>query len=165
MADGLNGATKPLKRGRRKGSPKVPGSGRKKGSPNKATLATREQILDLCDPVKILANVAMGKQFLVVDPKDSCNRIKSFPTADQIINAATILSHKLLPNLRAQELSGPGGGAIETRAADSGALEELMNKLNGMSQRRVFDDTPLIEKSFAEMAAGGDTVADSEGAN
>ena len=153
------------KRGRPRGSPKVVGSGRKRGTPNKKTVATREQILEMCDPLKLLANIALGKEWLVADGKDHGRRVKAFPTGDQRYNACQTLAHKLLPNLRAQELSGPAGGPIETRAADSGALEELMNKLNGMRQRRVLDDNPPIEKSLAEMAAGGDTVADSEGAN
>ena len=159
----LNGAGNvPLKRGRKPGSPKPAGSGRKKGTPNKQTIATRAQILEKCDPLKILADVALGKRWAVVDPADSSKRILSYPSGDQRIHAVTTLAKKVSPDLRAQELSGPGGAPIETKEVNSeDALKILLSRIDKMSERVNFDDKPPTEKFLAEMAAHGD----SEGAN
>ena len=140
----LNDA-KPLskkKRGRKPGSPKPAGSGRRKGTPNKQTIATREQILEQCDPLKILADVALGKRWAVVDPTDSSKRIWSFPSGDQRIHAVTTLAKKVSPDLRSQELSGPEGGPIETKDANRGnALETLLHRIDGMANRTQIDPT------------------------
>lgn len=161
MPDGLNGATEPRKRGRPKGSPKPPGSGRRKGTPNKQTIGTREQILEQCDPLKVLADVALGKRWVVVDPKDSSKRIWSYPSGDQRIHAVTTLAKKVSPDLRSQELSGPEGGPIQTQDAGSAkALETLMSRVDGMSQRVNIDDKPPTKMSLAEKAAHGDTNSD-----
>jgi hypothetical protein len=136
LADGTNGITKPLKRGRPKGSPKPAGSGRKRGTPNKTTVATREQILEQCDPLKILADVALGKRWVVVDPADSSKRIWSYPSGDQRIHAVTTLAKKVAPDLRSQELSGPEGGPIQTEGTNGGdALENLLNRIDGIAKR------------------------------
>ena len=137
------------RRGRPKGSPKVVGSGRQRGTPNKKTVATREQILELCDPLKLLANIALGKEWLVADGKDHGRRVKAFPNGDQRYNACQTLAHKLLPNLRAQELSGPLGGPIQTMdvATAGDAREELMKKLNGMSARMEPDEMVVSDKA------------------
>lgn len=157
MADGTKGMTKPLKRGRPKGSPKPAGSGRRKGTPNKQTISTREQILEQCDPLKLLADVALGKRWVVVDPADSSKRIWSYPSGDQRIHAVTSLARKVAPDLRAQELSGPGGAPIETRTAGTDALETLMNRLDGMSGRVSFDDKHATEMPPAKMATLGNS--------
>lgn len=157
MADGLNGITEPLKRGRAKGSPKPAGSGRRKGTPNKQTISTREQILEQCDPLKILADVALGKRWVVVDPADSSKRIWSYPSGDQRIHAVTSLARKVAPDLRSQELSGPAGGPIETQAGGADPMSLILSRLNGMAQRVDPDNKPSIEVPPAKMAALGDS--------
>ena len=143
MPDDLNGAS-PRKRGRPKGSPKVVGSGRAKGTANKRTIATREQILQVCNPLKLLTDVALGRPFFIVDLEDGRRRNRVSPTPDQIMNARAILAHKTAPNLRAQELSGPGGAPIETiNISGEAAREVLVKQLHGMSERMVVDRDEL----------------------
>lgn len=80
-----------------KGSPKTPGSGRKPGSRNKVTIKTREELWAYID-----AQVAQGKaanpfQVLV-------DTMLTDPA--QRVQCANALADRLLPRLKAVEISG-----------------------------------------------------------
>ena len=99
-------------RGRPPGQPKT--GGRRKGTPNKSRTATLDQINSYSDPIGFLEKVCRG---LLVECRDPDNNdpkaaILTRPSMEQRINAATILSKKVLPDSRAVELGGPGGGDL-----------------------------------------------------
>ena len=102
------------KGGRPKGMGKVPGSGRRKGTPNRTRAATLEQINLYSDPIGFLQRVCRGLLIECRDPdnNDPKAAILTRPSMEQRINAATILSKKVLPDTRAVELGGPGGGDL-----------------------------------------------------
>ncbi len=87
--------------GRPKGSMKQPGSGRKPGTPNHTTQALRKRIHRLGKPVETVCGVAAGK-----------TTIEGFAQADAI----KLLFKAVVPELRAEIVSGPDDGPIETRA-------------------------------------------------
>ncbi len=102
------------KAGRPKGLGKVPGSGRKKGTPNRTRAATLEQINSYSDPIGFLQKVCRG---LLIECRDADSNdpkatILTRPSMEQRLTAATILSKKVLPDSKAVELGGPGGGDL-----------------------------------------------------
>ncbi len=98
--------------GRPKGYAKT--GGRRKGVPNKDRAATLAAINSYSDPVGFLQKVCRG---LLVecrnpDSDDPKAAILTRPTLEQRINAATILSKKVLPDSKAVELGGPDGSDL-----------------------------------------------------
>ena len=98
--------------GRPKGYPKS--GGRLRGTPNKDRAATLAAINSYSDPIGFLQKVCRG---LLVECRDADSEdpkvaILTRPTLEQRINAATILSKKVLPDSKAVELGGPGGGDL-----------------------------------------------------
>ena len=102
----------PRRPGRRKGSPKVPGSGRKAGTPNRSTMTTRERIQELADPIAFLADVMAGKRMTAAGEPGDMKRTWCYPTLAQRVQASETLLRKLLPDLKATELSGPDGAPL-----------------------------------------------------
>lgn len=95
--------------GRPKGLGKVPGSGRKKGTPNHSTVQTRERIAKEADPIGFLIGVSRGLQFERAPNPNSNERVKVRPTLEQSIGAAQTLARKIVPDMRAVEVSGDAG--------------------------------------------------------
>ncbi len=98
--------------GRPKGYAKT--GGRRRGTPNKDRAATLEEIRSYSDPVGFLQKVCRG---LLVecrnpDSDDPKAAILTRPTLEQRINAATILSKKVLPDSKAVELGGLDGSDL-----------------------------------------------------
>ena len=93
------------------GIPKT--GGRKKGIPNKISVATRERIQREADPIGFLIDVANGKAIKAAFPsKDDGTKtgtVQIYPTLDQRIEAAQYLGKKLMPDLKAIEMSGELG--------------------------------------------------------
>ena len=100
--------TEQLKRGpgRPRGLGKVPGSGRKPGTPNRSTVQTRDRIQELADPIAFLADVMAGKQMVAAGEPGDAKKTWCYPTLTQRIQASETLLRKLLPDLRATELTG-----------------------------------------------------------
>ena len=112
----------PLKRppGRPKGTPKT--GGRQKGTPNRSTVQTRERIRKLADPIGFLADVMDGKRMSAAGESGDAKKTWCYPTLAQRVQASETLLKKLLPDLRATELTGdlrPVLKAVEYRIVDA----------------------------------------------
>ncbi len=92
--------------GRQKGLGKVPGSGRKKGTPNRSTAQTREYIQKQADPITFLCQVCRGLQFEAALDSGDAKKAKMYPTLEQRLHAAQTLARKVLPDMKAVEMSG-----------------------------------------------------------
>ncbi len=100
--------TDKLKRGpgRPRGLGKVPGSGRKPGTPNRDRAATIEKIMRQADPLEFLCKVCNGDRMEAASEPGAKKRTHWFPTGDQRITAAQTLARKVLPDMKATELTG-----------------------------------------------------------
>ena len=102
----------PKKRGpgRPRGYPRS--GGRAKGTPNRKNQVTRDFVIREGAPLAFLCSVVRGKRFTAADEPGGKKRIHVFPSLDQRIRAAEVLSRKVLPDLKATELTGKDGGPI-----------------------------------------------------
>jgi len=91
--------------GRPKGSSKVPGSGKKAGTPNLMSPEFRQWLMARAKPFELLAAICAGEE---IEDKDG----KRKPTMSERLRAAETISRKLLPDLRATELTGKDGEAL-----------------------------------------------------
>jgi|SRR5579863_7378716 len=91
---------------RPRGLPKT--GGRKKGVANKINVATRERIMQEADPIGLLISVVNGESVKTATLDDNGRTIEAevLPTLDQRLDAAQFLAKKLLPDLKAIEMSG-----------------------------------------------------------
>ena len=117
-------ATEKLRRkpGRPKGTPKT--GGRQKGTPNRSTVQTRDRIQELADPIAFLADVMAGKRLVAAGEPGDMKTTWCWPTLAQRVQAGETLLRKLLPDLKATELTGniqPVITAIERRIVDHGS--------------------------------------------
>ena len=101
--------------GRPKGLGKVPGSGRRRGTPNRSTAQTREFIQKEADPIGFLCRVARGLMFEAALAVGDDKKVKMYPTPDQRVHAALALSRKILPDMKAIEMTGEAGAPISVR--------------------------------------------------
>ncbi len=92
--------------GRPKGLGRVPGSGRKKGTPNRSTAQTRERILELADPIAFMADVMKGKRMVAAGEPGDSTKTWCYPTLEQRHRAGEVLMKRLMPELKAQEITG-----------------------------------------------------------
>ncbi len=104
--------------GRPRGLGKVPGSGRKPGTPNKDRAITRDFIIKHGAPIAFLCSVVKGRRFTSAKEPGDAKRTHVFPTVDQRLRAAEILSKKVLPDLRSTELTGKDGGPVALTLLD-----------------------------------------------
>ncbi len=110
-------------RGRPKGHPKT--GGRAKGTPNKSTVATRDRIMELGDPIEFLSDVMAGKRMTAAQTDDKRGRKTwVYPTLPQRQAAAETLLRKILPDLKATELTGADGEALIPAPFGSSQLPE-----------------------------------------
>ena len=113
-------AASPAKRkpGRPRGTPKS--GGRKKGTPNRSTVQTRDRIQELADPIAFLADVMGGKRMTAAGELGDKKRTWAYPTLAQRVQASETLLRKLLPDLKATELTGKDGAPLiePTRRAE-----------------------------------------------
>ncbi len=105
-------AASPAKRkpGRPKGYPKS--GGRQRGTPNRSTAQTRDRIKELADPIAFLADVMAGKRMVAAGEPGDMKKTWCYPTLTQRVQASETLLRKLLPDLKATELSGPDGAPL-----------------------------------------------------
>jgi hypothetical protein len=99
--------------------------GRPRGVPNKTTRAAKEAITDAA-PWELLVRVMRGQTFKRADEEGARRAVGVRPTLTQSIAAAEALLRKVCPDMKATELSGPGGGPIasETRVEHRETLQE-----------------------------------------
>ncbi len=90
----------------------MPGSGRAKGTPNRRTVQTRERIQELADPIQFLADVMAGRRMTAAGEPGQAKRTWVYPTLAQRVQAGETLLRKLLPDLRATELTGKDGAPV-----------------------------------------------------
>ena len=98
--------------GRPKGLGKVPGSGRARGTPNRSTVQTRDRIQKLADPIAFLADVMAGKRMVAAGEPGDMKKTWCYPTLAQRVQAGETLLRKLLPDLKATELTGKDGAPV-----------------------------------------------------
>lgn len=104
--------SEPRTPGRKPGSPRVPGSGRKVGTKNKVTLPVKEMILTRGRPVELLCDVSRGLRIRVGPQAGPGEPEWCYPDLPTRINAARTLLGKIVPDLRAQEITGKDGDAL-----------------------------------------------------
>src|SRR5262252_8364406 len=123
--------------GRPKGLGRVPGSGRKPGTPNRTTAELRQQIT-AARPVEFLIKVAEGRRVRIGPQAGPGLPTYAYPSLEQRLRAAELLMKKILPDLTAAEVTGPGGGPLQVErsltALDDLASEELA-MLEGILKR------------------------------
>jgi hypothetical protein len=101
----------PRKRGRPRGLPKT--GGRQRGTRNQISADLRQEIIEHANPVKFLADVVAGRRIRVGPVAGPGAGKHEYPTVAQRMTAATVLLGKLLPDVKATELSGPDGEPLE----------------------------------------------------
>ena len=104
------------KPGRPKGYPRT--GGRAKGTPNRKNQVTRDYVIREGAPLQFLCSVVRGKRFTAAAEPGDRKRTHVFPSMDQRLRAAEILSRKVLPDLRATELTGKDGGPVALTLLD-----------------------------------------------
>ncbi len=107
--------------GRPRGYPRS--GGRAKGTPNKKNQVTRDYVIKEGAPLAFLCRVVRGKRFTAAAQLGDNKRVYIYPTLDQSLRAAEILSRKVLPDLKSTELTGKDGGAVALTLLDF--LKEL----------------------------------------
>ncbi len=110
--------TEILKRppGRPPGYPRS--GGRAKGTPNRKNLVTRDYVIREGAPLAFLCSVVRGRRFTRAADPGGNKRIHVFPSLDQSLRAAEILSRKVLPDLKTTELTGKDGGPVALTLLD-----------------------------------------------
>jgi hypothetical protein len=146
--------------GRPKGLGRVPGSGRKPGTPNRTTAELRDQIT-AARPVEFLIKVAKGRRIRIGPQAGPGEAAYAYPSLEQRLRAAELLMRKILPDLTAAEVTGPGGRPLQVERSLS-ALGDLSDAelafLEGIVRRRAGGDA-------ADGGAGDDGDADADGAD
>ena len=128
--------------GRPKGLGRVPGSGRKPGTPNRTTAELREQIT-AARPVEFLIKVVEGRRIRIGPQAGPGEAGYAYPSLEQRLRAAELLMKKILPDLTAAEVTGPGGGPLQVERSLS-ALGDLSDEelafLEGIVRRHAGDN-------------------------
>ncbi len=104
------------KPGRPKGTPRT--GGRKPGTPNRANAVTRDFIIREGAPIQFLCNVVKGRRFSTAKEPGDAKRVHVFPTMDQRVAAARILSAKGAPALKSLEVTGKDGDPVPVTLLD-----------------------------------------------
>ncbi len=102
----------PTKRGpgKPKGLPKS--GGRVRGTPNRSTVQTRDRIQELADPIGFLADVMAGTRMVAAGEPGDRKKTWCYPTLAQRVQASETLLRKLLPDLKATEITGADGAPL-----------------------------------------------------
>ena len=97
----------PRRRGRPKGLPKS--GGRKKGQRNWTHPEIRDALLSRSNAIDVLADIVAGRQLYAGQSGSVGKAGWRYPTLQQRLQALQILLAKVVPDLRAQELTGAEG--------------------------------------------------------
>ncbi len=71
--------------------------------------------MKLADPIGFLCDVSRGVRMSAALVPGDAKKSFWFPTGDQRISAASILARKIMPDMRAVEVSGPVGEPMVVR--------------------------------------------------
>ena len=112
----------PRKRGRPKGLPKT--GGRKKGTKNWTHPEIRDALLDKSGAISVLADFVAGRQLYAGQSGSVGKAGWRYPTLQQRLQALQILLAKVVPDLKATEISGPESEALipDPGEVDTGQL-------------------------------------------
>ena len=83
-----------------------------------AVWLTRDYVIKEGAPLAFLCGVVRGKRFTAAAEQGDGKRTHVFPTMDQRIRAAEVLSRKCLPDLKATELTGKDGAPVALTLLD-----------------------------------------------
>ncbi len=108
--DGAGGATVSSKSAS-KSAPAKPRRGRPRGVPNKVNRIAKEAITK-AEPHSFLIRVMEGRKFKRAGTEGAQRTTACYPTLTESISAAETLLRKIAPDLKSQELSGPGGSPL-----------------------------------------------------
>ena len=133
--------------------PKVPGSGIKKGQRKTFNRDLKELILSRGKPIELLCNVARGLKIRVGPQAGPGNPTYEYPDLLTRLAAAKTLLAKVLPDMKAQEISGPDGEPVSV-TAEPLDMRETARRLALIFTRG--DPAKLAE---AAEARGGPAVA------
>ena len=97
--------------GRPPGYPKS--GGRKPGSKNVVPSELRRFINQKGRPLELLAAISSGRKITAGDPDEPGKKIRVYPSLGERVAAARVLMNKLIPDLRATEISGSDGGPVK----------------------------------------------------
>jgi len=86
--------------------------GRPKGSKNRDRVATIERIQKEADPLGFWIRVAKGRAVQVQAGRPGHPKVMHQPTSEQVLVAQEKLLARVMPALKAVEMSGEGGGAL-----------------------------------------------------
>ena len=117
-AETLSAVEEKRQPGRPKGLGKVKGSGRKPGQQNKITRDIKDTIMKRGKPLELLCDVVRGKKVRVGPQAGPGEPEYVYPSLQDRLSAARVLIGKIAPDMKATELSGPDGSAIEITAGD-----------------------------------------------
>jgi hypothetical protein len=92
----------------------------------------RRRILASSDPVALAIDVMLGKAFKAARVEGSSRRVTVFPTLDQRIKMMQWLGNKVLPDLKAVELTTNGSESLghETQVA---ARKKFLDAIAGLA--------------------------------
>jgi len=143
--------------GRAPGLGKVAGSGRKKGVPNKITTDIKETILKRGRPLELLCDVARGIK-IRVGAQAGPEKTFVYPTLPDRIRAAETLLAKIVPSMKASEISGPDGVPL---------LPEIPQQSNRQTARALLSllsgGVGGIPEQFEESSEDNSSAATSSG--
>ncbi len=129
----------PRKRGRPRGLPKT--GGRKKGTKNWTHPEIRDELLSRSGAIDVLADIVSGKPLYAGQSGSVGKAGWRYPSIQQRIQALQILLAKVIPDLKAQELTGAEGeplipepsGPVDTRQLARVILKLLSEAVPGGS--------------------------------
>ncbi len=81
--------------------------GRRRGTPNRVKSYTVARILELSDPITILARIANGEPFELA-PEPGKPPATVYPTMSDMLQAAIALARKVAPDLKAVKVEDSG---------------------------------------------------------
>jgi hypothetical protein len=135
----------PRKRGRPKGLPKT--GGRKKGQRNWTHPEIRDALLDKSGAIDVLADIVAGKQLYAGQSGSVGKAGWRYPTLQQRLQALQILLAKVVPDLKAQELTGAEGEPLIPAPSDPVDKRQLARVILKLLSDAVPGGSVKFEKS------------------
>ncbi|MGR3562952.1 MAG: hypothetical protein ACU0FH_16775 [Heliomarina sp.] len=136
--------------GRPPGLPKT--GGRKPGSSNKLPTELRQFINQRGRPLEFLAAIADGRKVSAADPGNPGKKIRVYPSLRERAAAAETLLSKLLPDLRATELTGKDGGPLEVERKRAGLADDDLETARQLAFILAKADHKIRSREQASMA-------------
>jgi hypothetical protein len=137
------------RRGRPRGLPKT--GGRRKGQPNFITKDMKEAIIaSRGNPVAFLLRIIEGQRIRVGPLAGPAKPQFEYPTLADRIRAAMALAQKILPDMKATELSGPGGAPVEVMAIDVEERAEQLREIGRLLREQPVTPPPSLRSPFPD---------------